>query len=236
MDFGSALDTHDRSCILPYVHMDSELLFSHMLTFLSRRQVDRFLLLIEYGFDITFSNKYQETLLHVAAYKGMEDMCILLIRWGLDVNAKNKDSETPLCMACKQRKASIVWLLLRGGADPEPSFEEPLPIDIAYKNRYYDHVRALLSLPLSKVPIHKYVNDPKMLEMCVQRYPFYLNMKDRFGDPLIHRVIERGSPSTLKMLMTYGIDVSMCNYHGETPLEYARAENKKKMIKILESY
>ena len=81
--------------------------------------------MIDNGFDITFANKYKETLL-LAAYRGMEDMVVLLVRWGLDVNALNIKKETPLCMACKQKNPAIVWLLLLSGADPE--YTDPMPI------------------------------------------------------------------------------------------------------------
>ena len=44
-------------------------------------RVDVFLLLIQNQINIHFQNKHGETLLHIAAYKGLESMIVLLVRW-----------------------------------------------------------------------------------------------------------------------------------------------------------
>lgn len=232
MDFAEALDSCDRQEIAKHRYMAPERIFDYMLKFLYERRVHRFIRMIDNGFDITFANKYSETLLHIAAYRGMEDMVVLLVRWGLDVNALNIKKETPLCMACKQKNPAIVWLLLLSGADPE--YTDPMPIRFAVERSYYDHVQALLTIPLSHIPIHDFVSNIKVLEMCIRTYPRYMYVTDRFGDTILHRVIDKNMTKTLKMLMTYKPDLTLTNYHGETPLQTARSKNRKEMIKILE--
>lgn len=228
---------HDHHVIYnTLARLEPETMFEHLQKWMLKDRVDVFLLLIQNQINIHFQNQYGETLLHIAAYKGLESMIVLLIRWGIDVNTKDSQGRTALCLACKQKKTSIVWLLLQCGANPEYSYDEPLPIRIAFKHNYIDHIRALLSLPLSYIPLHEFLSNAKVLELCIQRYPQYMSVTDRFGDTIMHRIVDKGSVNLLKMVLTYAPDLSLCNYHGETPLQLARNKNKQSMVQILEYY
>ena len=228
---------HDHHTIYQMlIRLTPESLFGCLTDWMLKDRVDVFLLLIQNQINIHFQNKHGETLLHIAAYKGLESMIVLLVRWGIDVNAKDGQGRTALCLACKQKKTSIVWLLLQCGANPEYTYDEPLPIRIAFQHRHIDHIRALLSLPLSCIPLHEFLSNDKVLELCIQRYPQFMSVTDRFGDTILHRIVDKGSLETLKMVLSYGPDLSVCNYHGETPLQLARAKNKQSMIQILECY
>jgi ankyrin repeat protein len=58
-----------------------------------------------------------ETLLHVAARWGREDLAKLLIAAGADVEARNEIDERPLHVAAKYGRPTVVKLLLTRGAD-----------------------------------------------------------------------------------------------------------------------
>jgi len=58
-----------------------------------------------------------ETLLHVAAHWGREDLADLLIAGGADVEARNELDERPLHVAAQYGRPTVVTLLLSRGAD-----------------------------------------------------------------------------------------------------------------------
>jgi ankyrin repeat protein len=58
-----------------------------------------------------------ETLLHVAAHWGREDLADLLIAAGADVEARNEIDERPLHVAAQYGRPTVVELLLARGAD-----------------------------------------------------------------------------------------------------------------------
>jgi ankyrin repeat protein len=58
-----------------------------------------------------------ETLLHVAARWGREDLAELLIAGGADVEARNEIDERPLHVAAQHGRPTVVKLLLSRGAD-----------------------------------------------------------------------------------------------------------------------
>jgi hypothetical protein len=62
-----------------------------------------------------------ETLLHVAATWGREDLAQLLITGGADVEARNGLDERPLHVAAKYGRPTVVKLLLASGADVNAS-------------------------------------------------------------------------------------------------------------------
>ena len=77
-------------------------------------------LLIENGAEISKCNKYDDNLLHLAAYGGVHDEIVkFLIQSGVNVNQVNSDGQTPLMVAVHGGEIEIVKsLLLEGGADP----------------------------------------------------------------------------------------------------------------------
>ena len=58
-----------------------------------------------------------ETLLHVAAHWGREDLADVLIAAGADVEAPNENDERPLHVAARYGRPTVVKLLLARGAD-----------------------------------------------------------------------------------------------------------------------
>ncbi|MBU2529608.1 MAG: ankyrin repeat domain-containing protein [Elusimicrobia bacterium] len=73
-------------------------------------------LLLEHGADINTRNKSQ-TLLHLVARYGKNDMVEYLLKKGLNTNRRDWLSWTPLMWACLFGKTDIVKTLIDGGAD-----------------------------------------------------------------------------------------------------------------------
>ena len=73
--------------------------------------------LIELGADVNYKNKYDDTPLSKAIFKGKIDIIKLLIELGADVNHENIDGETPLIRSLYNNKIDILKLLIELGAN-----------------------------------------------------------------------------------------------------------------------
>ena len=62
-----------------------------------------------------------DTMLHLAAQTGDEQMALVLVQNGADVDARNSDGETAIEVAAGQGSAAVMRTLLRKGAEiPDP--------------------------------------------------------------------------------------------------------------------
>jgi hypothetical protein len=75
--------------------------------------------MLDKGADLTVSNRWGRTPLHVAVRRGNEKVAELLIKKGADIQAATKEGWTPLHTAHMSGHPGMVRLLLRSGADPE---------------------------------------------------------------------------------------------------------------------
>jgi len=88
------------------------------------------------GADVNAKNKYEQTPLHFAAYKGRKEIAKLLIAAGADENAKDVNGWTPLHRAAEAGHKEIAALLIAKGADvnaQSKTFGIPLDFAIKYK-------------------------------------------------------------------------------------------------------
>ncbi len=65
--------------------------------------------------DSRYSNGW--TALHLAAYKGYEDIALILIEKGADINAKDKSSASPIHYALLEHQTALICLLIDKSAD-----------------------------------------------------------------------------------------------------------------------
>jgi hypothetical protein len=81
-------------------------------------------LLIDNGADVSATNEYRETPLHLASREGHEGMAQLLIDSGADVSATDKYGQTPLHLASRDGHEGVARLLIDWGADVSATTEE----------------------------------------------------------------------------------------------------------------
>ena len=106
-------------------------------------------LLLEAGADKEAKNKYGDTPLIKAAYKGHEAVVPLLLEAGADKEAKNKDGITPLIAAAEKGHEAIVQRLLEAGADAEAKDNDLFGKTAFYYARKNGHTSVAELLPAS---------------------------------------------------------------------------------------
>ena len=102
--------------------------------------VECFDFLIESGADINVKGvKYQNSILHNAAYYNSPRSITQLIDYGAKIDAKNKRGQTPLHIAVEEGNLNIVKALLKHGADVSiVDNNNETPLDIAKRMNFPD--------------------------------------------------------------------------------------------------
>ncbi len=144
-------------------------------------------------------DKYRNTQLFYAVYKGHLEIVKLLLEKGANVNAKDKYGDTPLLRATKQRHLEIVKLLLDKGAD------------VNEKDKYGD-TPLLSAVEIDHLEIVKL-----LLEKGAN-----VNAKNMNGYTPLMRATENGHLEMVKLLLDRGANVNEKNKNNyETSLHWA---------------
>lgn len=168
------------------------------------------LLLDQDGLDVNSKDTYgldnlnQQTPLHLAADRGLEEMAkLLLAHPGIDVNSQNKSGETPLHAAAKKGyKEILVLLLARAEITLAPRNKNgSAPLHLAAENGHEELVDALLGTP--KLETMSDVG------------------KDEYGGSPSHAAAKNGHRGVVKLLLAHGTDPDLRDPRGATPLHLA---------------
>ncbi|CAI9631388.1 unnamed protein product [Alternaria burnsii] len=155
-----------------------------------------------------FDNLGEQTPLHLAADRGLEEMArLLLAHPGIDVNSQDQSGETPLHAAAKNGCMGVLVLLLaRAEIILAPrSKNGSTPLHLAAKNGHEDLVEKLLATLRSRA-----------MSGVGQ---------DQYGDSPLHAAAKNGHRGIVRLLLAHnGTDSGLKNSNGETPLHLA-AEN-----------
>ena len=123
-------------------------------------------LLAEKSERVSAKNRYGETPLHMAAFRGHKDIVELLIAKGANVNAKEKNSATALHFAAQEGHKDIVELLIAKGADVNAkTIKGQTPLHFAA--RMATRISSNFSLPKVRMLMPK-INGIKLL--CILRH------------------------------------------------------------------
>jgi ankyrin repeat protein len=150
--------------------------------------------------------RFGATPLHWAALRDHEEVARELIAHGADVNAQNRDGETPLRVAERSKKRGVAQLLHQAGSRPSLS----ALLDAAKKG------------------------DADRVEKLATEVPAMINQADpEFGATPLHWAALRGHADVVKVLISYGADLTVTNKDGETPLRVARRANRTQVVELL---
>ena len=190
--------------------------------------------LLKQGISPHTANRFQQTLLHLAAQAGQEPNAICLLEHGANPNAQDLSKRTPLFLAVLQNHRPTVQLLLPKTDVTLTSVEQETLLHAAAFYGYTPLLQALLDTPSckklieakdhdGKTPLHKAVwMDPKpdVVELLIAygADPRALNASDY--TPL-HWAAKHGHLKSVQILMEQKVDVHALNKNGHTPIEMA---------------
>jgi ankyrin repeat protein len=204
-------------------------------------------LLLRSGAEIDTVNDHGQTMMHLAAKYGMVYIAEILLKFGAHTELRDRSQLVPLHYAIKFEIPEVVSLLLDHGADIEAigdDLHRPLSYAIEKGNR------TVVNLLLAKgADIH---NSPKrhpllyaaqldrwhiVADLLYQRPLINLENKDSLGNTAVHYAVKAGELDLLRQLFNRGVDMTVKNVKGKTPLDLAREckgmENYRGIVELL---
>lgn len=203
-----------------------------------KEEVER---LLNAGVNVNTTNKYGDTLLHLVAINGSQQVADLLLARGANVDSTDKNGQTPLYKALSYSK-KIVRILLANGAKvdvADPYGRTPLHSGMC--RAAVGIVGRLLEKGAKVDAIDHYGETPLHLAASFQGMP-------RLTPPLglALRILDEGGeaaeelkeddrrcniPETVALLLAYDADTSIKNKKGQTPIDVAQTEEIRELIR-----
>ena len=185
-------------------------------------------------------NALDESLLHLAASMGSDDMAKCLLEAGANPDSDLPPSHgRPIVYALWHGHEDVVRRLISAGAsigDHElhaairkcKALIDPLVEAGAYDARV-DGRDDLLWQGLRSIA----ANDGAALKEFLQRNPDVIGMSDNQGCRLIHEAAAIADPAIVSLLIQEGSDISACDDQGRTPLEVAASHDRVETVSVL---
>lgn len=150
------------------------------------------------GTDTTISDSDGNTPLHIAVKNNKSgSMLKMLIGTGYPIDTRNSDGYTPLGIAVEKNFKPLAKILLESGANPF------IQIDSKGNNA------ALIALQN---------NNDEILASIVK---YAGTITDIQGNTILHYAARTSSSTTIRNLLSYGLDVNVKNIYDETPYTVA---------------
>lgn len=148
--------------------------------------------------------------LHIAiSCKAKFEILEALIARGYDINQRNSKGLTPLNYAIIQKQNSLAKILIKNKADPF----------IADNN--------------GDCAITLVFNDPSLVDILDDLVNYFGDDADILGDTILHYAARTADETTLKHLLSFGLNKQALNNSGETPYEVAKRWKNKVGMDLL---
>lgn len=177
---------------------------------------------------LTQTDKYGNSPLHLAAYKGHTDVVQFLILQGADVNVRNNFGGTALLVASYAGQTDVVKVLIANGADVnlaiKDSEQQVLQIAILEGYRDYSHIYNglggiinlkvhFISSPLQAAAANGYI---EIAEILIENGAGI--KATRTGKTALHSAAVNGQKELVELLIANGAEVNAKAKSGLTPL------------------
>ena len=167
---------------------------------------------------------FSDTLLHIAASYGNDEMCEKLVKCDADVNALNSNDETPLHVA----EVKGIWKQKMIGNKRDHERNEFLEIcKILLKSRKEEETRY-------NSPLHREVKN-NHFELTRQHLnSIDVNEIDTMKRTPLHVAVLFANDAICDLLLRHGADVQGKDYYSDTPIQLAfykgRFQLREKML------
>ncbi|PQE15320.1 ankyrin repeat-containing protein [Rutstroemia sp. NJR-2017a BVV2] len=177
------------------------------------------LLLTQDSIDLDCKDKDNRTPLSWAAQYGHKDIVqLLLTQDSIDLDCKDKDNRTPLSWAAGNGHSGVVQLLIKKYANIYPS---RTPLSWAAENGYKEVVKLLLE-ENDVDPNSKDGGGLTPLSRAAEKgHTAVVELLARKDTITLHRLVQEGEQTAIKLLLTANYDVHVKNGLGRTPLHIA---------------
>jgi ankyrin repeat protein len=169
--------------------------------------------LLDAGADVNAQDKFGDSLLHLAAVRGLKEMSAMLIAGGADVAARDERGLTPLHAAAWGGHKEILVLLLNKNVD----------INVRSTD-------GLTPLHMAALSGHKETIEYLILKGAD------INARSADGMTPLHAAAFKGHKEAVELLVASGADVGAENADGVTPLQMAFQEGYPAVVKLLRKY
>src|SRR5690606_33144413 len=198
-----------QTCALPIFNYEDHHGETPLFFAVINKQKQTILHLLDNGANPQINDFQGNSLLHILAKTGQQDVTEKLIGLGLDVNALNKDGLPPLLIATRNKFLPIVKLLIQNGADVD--FTDKMgnsALSIAVENNVIPMVNLLLDNGAS-VNLSNDSNESPLL-IAVR---------------LVNRIVA-------EKLIEQGEDIFAETREGISPVWYAVGANQKELVNV----
>uniref|UniRef100_A0A674D164 Euchromatic histone-lysine N-methyltransferase 2 n=1 Tax=Salmo trutta TaxID=8032 RepID=A0A674D164_SALTR len=212
-------------------------------------EVQRVLLMLMEGIDPAYQadSQNRRCALHVAAQRGLLEVCYMLVQAGAKLDIQDKSMRTPLLEAIVNNHVEVTRYLVQSGACVYHTVSACLSVLVITT---YGHIKAKLILKedvvwvnlvvvLQSVPflsIHSFIEMNACLHWasfagCVTIAEMVLNAGcpltsvNMHGDTPLHIASREGFLDCVTLFLSRGADIDIMNREGDTPLSLARSDS-----------
>jgi ankyrin repeat protein len=191
--------------------------------------------------------RYEETALHEVARFGQIEAGEKLLKLGADLEAQDySEQATPLMYAVEVKRPEMVKFLVSKGANVNAvSYSGRSVLMQAINAGNVEVVKCLLDngAKVGFAELYRAANsDPGVLKAVLDKIGVkvkaFVSMKDREGQTLLMMGVfyDRAFRSTknVEMLLAVGVDPTVKDIYGKGALDYAKEENNRRLIRMLE--
>ncbi len=136
-----------------------------------------------------------------------------LIAQGVDVSELDDNQDAPLIMAAYKGRTEIVKLLLEAGADVK-AVDPGMKATALHAAAYAGHADAARLLVEHHIDIDK-------------QGPYN-------GYTALHDAIWQDNVEVAEVLINAGANLTLTSHNGQTPLEFARSKNDRRIVALIE--
>lgn len=200
--------------------------------------------LIDCGCDINDFNYNGDNALSLAIRMDRIDIVNILLKdRNIKINGVTNERYSPLMIAAMHGMETIADILLNGDAIIDKKYYNGnTALHLAVKTNHYNIVKKLINRGANINSLNNYNETPICFASNYNIIKILLNNKanpnhqDKKKNTLLHRLVQYGSISCIKLLIDFQANPLIENYHGFNVVQYARMQNKQHIVDILTKY